>query len=115
MKLFKPLKLGVKMGYRHILRSKTKLALKSIEIFDENISTEILSFLKYNHITDDNLNSYFYIIFYECFYLSVLLTIKEKKEHKEVIQSSIQSIIIYYLMKCMIIAPVINTYENYLH
>lgn len=115
MRFLKPIKLGLKLGYRHLLRSKTKLAIKSIEIFDDTISSEVLSYLKYNHITDDHLNSYVYILLYECLYIGILLNIKEKQYHKEIIQSSFQSIIIYYLIKIIIINPVIDTYDNYLH
>lgn len=115
MRLFKTFKIGFKIGCRYLVRSKTKLALKSIEILNDNICTEIISVLKYNHISDDTLNSYFYIVLYEFIYLSIILGIKEKNEHKEIIQSSLQNIGIYYLMKFIIINPFMNTYNDYLN
>lgn len=115
MKIIKPIRVGIKIGYRYFVRSKTKLVLKSIEILDDNISTEIISYLKYNNISDDSINSYYYILFYECLYLGIVLNIKEKKEHKELIVSSIQNIIIYYLMKIVVLNPIMNTYNYYIN
>jgi len=112
--MIRTLKVYTKLGIRYLLRSKIKLTVKTIEIVDDKISNEILSYLKYNNITNDSFNSYFYIILYEIFYLSILLNIKDKKEHKEIINTSIQTIIIYCVIKSVIITPCINIYHSIL-
>lgn len=112
--MIRTLKVYTKLGIRYLLRSKIKLTVKTIEIVDDKISNEILSYLKYNNITNDSINSYFYIILYEIFYLSILLNIKDKKEHKEIINTSIQTIIIYCVIKSVIITPCTNIYHSIL-
>lgn len=112
--MIRTLKVYTKLSIRYLLRSKIKLTVKTIEIVDDKISNEILSCLKYNNITNDSFNSYFYIILYEIFYLSILLNIKDKKEHKEIINTSIQTIIIYCVVKSVIITPCINIYHSIL-
>ena len=112
--MIRTLRIFSKLSVRYLIRSKVKLGIKAIEIFDDNISNEIISYLKYKNVTDDTFNSYFYIVLYEIFSLSILLNIKDKKEHREIINTSIQTIIVYCILKSVIITPCVKLYHSIL-
>lgn len=88
-----------RLSLRYIDRNKSQLIEKTIDIINENGTNELLSYLKYNNITNDSINSYIYIIIYELFYLSILLKIKTPNEHKEIINKSVIHVLLYFILK----------------
>ena len=95
--MIRSIKIYTRLGLRYISRNRDNIIMKSIEVIDENISSDIMSYMKYK-IVDNTYDSYLYIILYELIYLSILLKIKDNEEHKELIDTSIQSIIVYIII-----------------
>lgn len=88
-----------RLSIRYFNKNKNILLDKTIDIINENGTNEILSYLKYNNITNDSINSYIYIIIYELFFLSILLKIKKPEEHMNIINNSIIHFILYIIIK----------------
>lgn len=99
-KLFttKSINLYRRLGVRFINKHKLTLMKNSFEILNEDLTNELLSYLKYNHITDDTLNSYLYIFIYELFYISVMLKFNPTSKSK-IIHKSTLHLLIYLFVK----------------
>ena len=96
---YKSINICRRLSIRYFYKNKKHLLEKTVNIINENGTNEILSYLKYNNITNDSINSYIYIIIYEMIYLSILLKIKSPEKHRELISNSIVHIILYIIIK----------------
>jgi hypothetical protein len=98
--LFTPKSINLyrRLGIRYINKNKLILIKKSFEIMNEDLTNEILSYFKYNHITDDTLNSYLYIFIYELFYISVMIKFNPNNKQKIINQSTLH-LLIYLFVK----------------
>lgn len=94
----KSINLYTRIGMRYMNRNKDKIIKQSFELLNEDITNELLSFLKYKHITDDTFNSYLYIFIYELFYISIVTKLNPSKTPK-IIEKSIIHILLYILLK----------------
>lgn len=88
-----------RLGVRYINKNKLNLIKKSFEILNEDVTNELLSFLKYKHITDDTLNSYLYIFIYELFYISVMIKLNPNEKNKIINQSTLHLLIYLFVKK----------------
>lgn len=95
----KSINLYRRLGVRYINRYKLNLIKKSFEIINEDLTNELLSFLKYNNITDDTLNSYLYIFIYEVFYISVMIKFNPTEKNKIINQSTLHLLIYLFVKK----------------
>ena len=66
-----------------------------IYIMKDDITNDFLYFMKFYHFTDDTINSYFYIVFYE------LLSLSIRQDNNKIsnLPISIINIIIYIILK----------------
>jgi len=101
--LFTPKSLNVykRLSIRYIHKNKYKLMKKSFEFLNEGSTNELLSFLKYKHITDDTTNSYLYIFIYELFYISIMVNINPN-EKKDMFKQSTIHLLLYVFIKKII-------------
>ena len=90
-----------RLSIRYINKNKYKLMKKSIEIINDDATNELLSFLKFKHITDDTINSYLYIFIYELFYISIMVNINPKKK-KDIFKQSTIHLLLYIFIKRII-------------
>jgi hypothetical protein len=106
MSFFTPkiINLYTRIGLRYMHRNRPTFIKQTFEFLNEDITKAILSFLKYEHITDDTLNSYLYIFMYELFYISVLS--KMGPSHK-IIEKSIIHLFLYIVFKENVF-PILN-------
>lgn len=87
-----------RISIRYLHRNKDKLLKQSFELLNEDITNEILSFLKYKHFTDDSLNSYLYICIYELFYMSIFIRVFPSQT-KKIIEKSLIHLLLYIVFK----------------
>ena len=101
--LFTPKSINIyrRLTIRYIHKHKYKLMKKSVELLNEDATNELLSFLKYKHITDDTINSYLYIFIYELFYISIMVKINPN-EKKDILKQSTIHLLLYVFIKKII-------------
>ncbi len=97
-----------RLSLRYMHRNRIGLLEQTFEILNENGVNEILSYMKYNHITDDTFNSYMYIIIYEVFQLSLLMNFTDEEKHNSMIKKSIHHILLYIIFKELIFPITLN-------
>lgn len=95
-------KLFVKRNYNDIKSDKSTILNNLYSIVKDDISNDILYYLKFYHLTNDDVNSYFYIVFYEMINLSL------SKEKLKTFPISISNIIIYMIIKNIILQHFMN-------
>ena len=72
-------------------------------IAKDDITNDILYYLKFYHLTNDNINAYIYIVFYETFNL-----ILQNKERQAYLPILINNIIIYMSFKIIILQHILH-------
>lgn len=93
----KNIKLYKRLGIRYLYRNRTNLMQESFQYLNEDITHEVLSFFKYQHITDDDFNSNIYIFMYELFYISVFIKLFPSKTNR-IIEKGIVHLILYIIL-----------------
>ena len=97
-------KLFVKRNYNDVKSEKSAILNNIYSIIKDDISNDILYYLKFYHLTNDDTTSYFYIVFYELINLSLT---KEKDKFKS-LPISVSNIIIYMVLKNIILQHFLN-------
>ena len=97
-------KLFAKRNYNDVKSDKSLILNNLYSIVKDDISNDILYYLKFYHLTNDDNTSYFYIVFYELINLSLT---KEKDKFKS-LPISVSNIIIYMVLKNIILQHFLN-------
>jgi len=97
-------KLFVKRNYNDVKSDKSIILNNLYSIIKDDISNDILYYLKFYHLTNDDTASYFYIVFYELLNLSLS---KEKDRFKS-LPISVSNIIVYMVLKNIILQHFMN-------
>lgn len=110
-----------------IAKNQNEIMDRSVSIISDNIINELLYLLKVYHLTNDNINSYMYILSYEIIWVGYKLlrantrdkTItdgKRKQPEMDVnllYQQVIINILLYILIKNMIMNSIITVMNNH--
>tara|TARA_B100000287_G_scaffold2059_1_gene2078 strand:- start:791 stop:1231 length:441 start_codon:yes stop_codon:yes gene_type:complete len=108
-----------------IAKNQNEIMDKSVSIISDNIINELLYLLKVYHLTNDNINSYMYILAYEIIWVGYKLlrvnmkdkTILDGNEPemniKLLYQQVIINILLYILIKNMIMNSIITAMNNH--
>ena len=96
--LYRRMRIKYKLMVKHndpIIQSKEDIVNNIIYIMKDDITNDFLYFMKFYHFTDDTINSYFYIVFYE------LLSLSIRQDNNKIsnLPISIINIIIYIILK----------------
>ncbi len=108
-----------------IAKNQNEIMDKSVSIISDNIINELLYLLKVYHLTNDNINSYMYILSYEIIWVGyklIRVNMKDKmildgKEPemniKLLYQQVIINILLYIIIKNMIMNTIITAMNNH--
>lgn len=91
-------KLFVKRNYKDIKSDKSVIIQNIKSVVTDDISNDILYYLKFYNLTNSEDNSYFYIIFYEL----INLSLSKKQDMVKSLPISLSNIMIYILIKNVI-------------
>jgi len=96
----------VKNNIKHLTLTKERVLENMITIVKDDLSNDLLYYVKFYNLTNEHQTSYFYIIFYE------ILTFVIRNEENKIItlHISVLNIIIYILIKNIIL----NQYFHHL-
>ena len=105
----------IRVNYKFLKKkNKNEFAVvkdKAIEnlgyIIKDDITNDILYYLKFYHLTNDSENSYFYIILYELLNLSFLSKNKDKIRAVS-ITISVTNIILYIILKNIVLRDILH-------
>jgi len=97
-------KLFVKRNYNDIKSDKSAILNNLYSIVKDDISNDILYYLKFYHLTNDDTTSYFYIVFYEM----INLSLSKEKDRLKTLPISISNIIVYMIIKNIILQHLMN-------
>lgn len=106
-----------------IIKNQNEIIDRSVSIISDNVVNEFLYLMKVYHLTNDNINSYMYILAYEVLWVGYKLlrintnrktdithdTEPAKKDMNLLYQQVIINILIYILIKNLIMNSIINT------
>ena len=110
-KICKKIRVNYKLLKKRNINELNVVKDKAIEnlgnIIKDDISNDILYYLKFYHLTNDCENSYFYIILYELLNLSFLSKNKEKIRAVS-ITVSITNIILYIIFKNIVLHDILH-------
>lgn len=98
-------KLFIKKNKDDVIVAKEKISKNMLNIVTDDISNDILYYLKFYHLTNDSESSYFYIIFYELINLSLF---SDRKESLRNVPISVTNILIYLLLKNVILHDILH-------
>ena len=96
-------RLFLRNSYQDITSENSEIINNFKTIIKDDISNDILYYLKFYHLTNDNINAYIYIVFYETF--SLILTNEKKSVYLPIF---INNIIIYMSFKIIILQKLFN-------
>ena len=96
-------RLFLRNSYQDITGENSEIINNFKTIIKDDISNDILYYLKFYHLTNDNINAYIYIVFYETF--SLILTNEKKSVYLPIF---INNIIIYMSFKIIILQKLFN-------
>ena len=96
-------RLFLRNSYQDITSENSEIINNFKTIIKDDISNDILYYLKFYHLTNDNINAYIYIVFYETF--SLILTNEKKSVYLPIL---INNIIIYMSFKIIILQKILN-------
>lgn len=87
-----------------IIQSKNEFLNNILFIMKDDITNDFLYFMKFYHFTDDTINSYFYIVFYE------LLSLSIRQDNNKIsnLPISIINIIIYIVLKNILLNNILH-------
>ena len=96
----------IKNNIEHLTLTKERVAENMITIIKDDLSNDLLYYVKFYNLTNDHQSSYFYIIFYE------ILTFAIRNEENKIItfHISVLNIILYILIKNILL----NQYFHHL-
>lgn len=97
-------KLFVKRNYNDVKSDKSMILNNLYSIVKDDISNDILYYLKFYHLTNDDTASYFYIVFYELLNLSL----SKEKDRLKTLPISVSNIIVYMVLKNIILQHFMN-------
>lgn len=114
-----------RMFYEHVeilMKNQNEIMDKSVSIISDNIVNEFLYLMKAYHLTNDNINSYMYILTYEVMWVGYKLmrinmkpktdvldnTEEAKKDANLLYQQVIINILLYILIKNLVMNSIIN-------
>ena len=97
-------KLFVKRNYNDVKSDKSMILNNLYSIVKDDISNDILYYLKFYHLTNDDTASYFYIVFYELLNLSL----SKEKDRLKTLPISVSNIIVYMVLKNLILQHFMN-------
>lgn len=97
-------KLFVKRNYNDVKSDKSLILNNLYSIVKDDISNDILYYLKFYHLTNDDTASYFYIVFYELLNLSL----SKEKDRLKTLPISVSNIIVYMVLKNIILQHFMN-------
>lgn len=97
-------KLFVKRNYNDVKSDKSMILNNLYSIVKDDISNDILYYLKFYHLTNDDTVSYFYIVFYELLNLSL----SKEKDRLKTLPISVSNIIVYMVLKNIILQHFMN-------
>lgn len=97
-------KLFVKRSYQDIRSDKSLILENFRAVITDDISNDLLYFLKFYHLTNDRDSTYFYIVFYEC----INLTFFKSNTRLKTLPISLSNIAIYIIIKNIILQQIIH-------
>lgn len=96
-------RLFLRRSWQDIKREDSEIINTFKTIAKDDISNDILYYLKFYHLTNDNINAYIYIVFYETF--NLILQNKDKKVYLPIL---LNNIIIYMSFKIIILQHILH-------
>ena len=97
-------KLFVKRNYQDIKSDKSVIIQNIKSVVTDDISNDILYYLKFYNLTNSEDTSYFYIIFYEL----INLSLSKKQDRVKSLPISVSNIMLYILIKNVIFQHVMH-------
>ena len=97
-------KLFVKRNYNDMKSDKSLILNNLYSIVKDDISNDILYYLKFYHLTNDDTASYFYIVFYEL----INLSLSKEKDRLKTLPISVSNIVVYMVLKNIILQHFMN-------
>ncbi len=114
-----------RMFYEHVeilMKNQNEIMDRSVSIISDNVVNEFLYLMKAYHLTNDNINSYMYILAYEVMWVGYKLmrinmkpktdvldnTEEAKKDANLLYQQVIINILLYILIKNLVMNSIIN-------
>ena len=109
-----------------LMKNQNEIIDRSVSIISDNIVNELLYIMKVYHLTNDDINSYMYILVYEVMWVGYKLmrinmksktdvardTEEAKKDTNLLYQQVIINILLYVLIKNLIMNSLIHTLNN---
>ena len=104
------------------MKNQNEIIDRSVSIISDNVVNEFLYLMKAYHLTNDNINSYMYILAYEVMWVGYKLmrinmkpktdvaqnTEEAKKDANLLYQQVIINILLYILIKNLVMNSIIN-------
>ena len=105
--IYRRMRIKYKLMIKHndpIIQSKNEIINNIIYIMKDDITNDFLYFMKFYHFTDDTINSYFYIVFYE------LLSLSIRQDNNKIsnLPISMINIIIYIILKNILLNNILH-------
>lgn len=97
-------KLFAKRNYKDVKSDKSLILNNLYSIVKDDISNDILYYLRFYHLTNDDTASYFYIVFYEL----INLSLSKEKDRLKTFPVSVSNIVVYMVLKNIILQHVIH-------
>lgn len=97
-------KLFAKRNYNDVKSDRSLILNNLYSIVKDDITNDILYYLKFYHLTNDDIASYFYIVFYEL----INLSLSREKDRLKSLPVSISNIIVYMILKNIILQHFMN-------
>ena len=97
-------KLFVKRNYNDVKSDKSLILNNLYSIVKDDITNDILYYLKFYHLTNDDTASYFYIVFYEL----ISLSLSKEKDRLKTLPISVLNIVLYMVLKNVILQHLMN-------
>lgn len=97
-------KLFVKRNYNDVKSDKSLILNNLYSIVKDDITNDILYYLKFYHLTNDDTASYFYIVFYEL----INLSLSKEKDRLKTLPVSVSNIVLYMVLKNVILQHLMN-------
>ena len=94
----------MKHNYNDVKKEKSIILNNLYSIVKDDISNDILYYLKFYHLTNDDTASYFYIVFYEL----INLSLSKDKDRLKTLPISVSNIIVYMVLKNIILQHFMN-------
>ena len=110
----------VNMRADMLLKNQNEIIDRSVSIISDNVVNEFLYIMKVYHLTNDNINSYMYIMVYELIWIGYKIfrintTDPETKcvDKTLLYQQVVVNILLYVLIKNLIMNSLISTLNNH--